>query len=121
MGVQRYVLCQSKSDESLWFLRSTGDEGLGAIAGLLVVYVDDLAFFSEELICQAFVGTVQAKWKTSPPTWFGKEPVTFLRSRDRIDGARLLPHSNGVSTRASTAVPCGFQGVGTDGEARDCG
>ena len=74
---QGYVLCQSKADESLWFLRSTGEGGLGEISGLLVVYVDDLAFFSEEPLCQAFVETVQAKWKTSPPTWFGKEPVTF--------------------------------------------
>ena len=72
-----YVLCQLKADESLWFLRSKGPEGLGASVGLLVVYVDDLAFFADEKICQAFIETVQKKWKTSPPTWFGKEPVTF--------------------------------------------
>ena len=41
---QVYVFCQSKSDESLWFLRSAGETGLGATTGLLVVYVDDLAF-----------------------------------------------------------------------------
>ena len=72
-----YVLCQLKADESLWFLRSKGPEGLGAPVGLLVVYVDDLAFFADEKICQVFIETVQKKWKTSPPTWFGKEPVTF--------------------------------------------
>ena len=59
------------------FLRSAGETGLGATTGLLVVYVDDLAFFAEKHLCRAFIDMVQEKWKTSPPTWFGKDPITF--------------------------------------------
>ena len=77
VGDQVYVFFQSKSDESLWFLRGAGETGLGTTTGLLVVYVDDLAFFAEEHLCRAFIDTVQEKWKASPPTWFGKDPITF--------------------------------------------
>ncbi|CAE7837355.1 RE1 [Symbiodinium sp. CCMP2592] len=72
-----YGLIQSKSDESLWFLRLIGENGLGDICGILVVYVDDLAFFSTKLLCQAFIDQVQGRWKTSDPSWFGEDPVTF--------------------------------------------
>ena len=67
VGDQVYVFFQSKSDESLWFLRGAGETGLGTTTGLLVVNVDDLAFFAEEHLCRAFIDTVQEKWKTSPP------------------------------------------------------
>ena len=49
----RYCLFQSKADESLWFLRSVFEGGVGEIAGLLVVYVDDLAFFSPQAFGRA--------------------------------------------------------------------
>ncbi|CAE7247520.1 RE1 [Symbiodinium sp. CCMP2592] len=72
-----YGLFQSKSDESLWLVQPVGEQGKGPIAGLLVVYVDDLAFFAAANLCQCFIDRVQKKWKTSPPSWFGEEPVTF--------------------------------------------
>ena len=72
-----YVLVQSKADESLWFIRENVGAEYGEVVGLLVVYVDDLAVFSKVAICNAFIKAVQDKWKTSPPTWFGLEPVTF--------------------------------------------
>ncbi|CAE7831874.1 RE1 [Symbiodinium sp. CCMP2592] len=72
-----YGLFQSKSDESLWLVQPVGEQGKGPIAGLLVVYVDDLAFFAAANLCQCFIDQVQKKWKTSPPSWFGEEPVTF--------------------------------------------
>ncbi|CAE7239615.1 RE2 [Symbiodinium sp. CCMP2592] len=70
-------LVQSKADESLWFIRMLADDEYGEVVGLLVVYVDDLAVFSKVAICEAFIQAVQEKWKTSPPTWFGEEPITF--------------------------------------------
>ncbi|CAE7594279.1 RE2 [Symbiodinium sp. CCMP2592] len=72
-----YGLVQSKADESLWFLREVKGNEFGDVVGLLVVYVDDLAVFSLVAICEAFIQAVQEKWKTSAPTWFGEEPVTF--------------------------------------------
>ena len=74
---QVYGLLQAKADESLWFIREQDGEEYRKVVGLLVVYVDDLAIFSESLICEAFISAVQQKWKTSTPTWFGLEPVTF--------------------------------------------
>ncbi|CAE7271136.1 RE1 [Symbiodinium sp. CCMP2592] len=75
-GVE-YGLFQTKSDESLWLVQPVGEAGKGAISGLLVVYVDDLAFFSTPELCQCFVDQVQRKWKTSDPNWLGSEPTTF--------------------------------------------
>ena len=72
-----YGLFQSKSDESLWLVQPVGNQGRGNISGLLVVYVDDLAFFAPPNLCQCFIDHVQNKWKTSPPSWLGEDPVTF--------------------------------------------
>ena len=72
-----YALFQSKSDESLWLVQPVDQQGKGVISGLLVVYVDDLAFFGPVGLCQCFIEQVQKKWKTSPPSWFGEDPVTF--------------------------------------------
>ena len=76
-GSQVYGLVQSKADESLWFLREIIGEAYHEVVGLLVVYVDDLAVFAMEAVCNSFIGAVQEKWKTSSPTWFGVEPITF--------------------------------------------
>ena len=76
-GDKVYGLLQSKADESLWFIRERVAEQYQTVVGLLVVYVDDLAVFSEPTICQAFIQSIQNKWQTSTPTWFGAEPVTF--------------------------------------------
>ncbi|CAE7550351.1 GIP, partial [Symbiodinium necroappetens] len=72
-----YQLCQLKSDDALWLARLVKDGELGEFSGILVVYVDDLAFFGPLGLCKAFIATVQAKWKTSDPEWLGATPVTF--------------------------------------------
>ena len=58
-------------------LREIVSEVYHEVVGLLVVYVDDLAVFAEEAVCNSFIVAVQEKWKTSSPTWFGAEPITF--------------------------------------------
>ena len=70
-----YGLLQSKADESLWFLREIVEKEYTEVVGLLVADVDDLAVFAETAICESFIQAVQLKWKTSPPTWFGIEPI----------------------------------------------
>ena len=70
-------LFQSKSDESLWLLRTVGADGAGAIVGLVVVYVDDLAIFSTPELCAGLIEQIQLKWKTSEPSWLQEGPVTF--------------------------------------------
>ena len=72
-----YRLDQAKSDESLWFIRATSKNFTGPIDGLVVIYVDDLAVLAVPGLCEAFVNAVQAKWKTSPPSWIGSTPTTF--------------------------------------------
>ena len=76
-GERQYGLVQSKADESLWFLREIVGQEQREVVGLLVVYVDDLAVFAELDLCEAFIKAVQLKWKTSSPSWFGLDPITF--------------------------------------------
>ena len=68
---------QTKSDDALWLARRLEGEQLGDIEGVLVVYVDDLAFLGPASLCQAFVSSVQTNWKTSDPEWLSCLPVTF--------------------------------------------
>ena len=68
---------QTKSDDALWLARRLEGEQLGDVVGLLIVYVDDLAFLGPSGLCQAFVNSVQTNWKTSSPEWLGHLPVTF--------------------------------------------
>ncbi|CAE7362962.1 RE2, partial [Symbiodinium necroappetens] len=72
-----YRLEQTKSDDALWLVKSFEGEVFGGTTGILVVYVDDLAFFGPKGLCQAFIKAVQAHWKTSEPDWLGADPVTF--------------------------------------------
>ena len=73
-----YHLVQLKSDDALWFGRALNDGSLGEVAGIMIVYVDDLAFFGPKSLCQGFIEAVKAQWKTSDPEWIGENPVNFL-------------------------------------------
>ncbi|CAE7787133.1 RE1 [Symbiodinium sp. CCMP2592] len=72
-----YHLVQLKSDDALWVLRRNTEDGLGDVAGILAVYVDDLALFAEQGLAQSFIQVVQTLWKTSDPEWIGESAVTF--------------------------------------------
>ncbi|CAE7537698.1 RE1 [Symbiodinium sp. CCMP2592] len=72
-----YHLVQLKSDDALWVLRPNTSDGLGDIAGILVVYVDDLALFAESELAHQVIKVVRMLWKTSEPEWIGEEAVTF--------------------------------------------
>ena len=68
---------------------------LGDIAGVLIVYVDDLAFLGPEDLCREFIKTIKLNWKTSDPEWISKDPVTFCGielSRDET-GYRMSQRS----------------------------
>eukprot|EP00439_Symbiodinium_sp_Y106_P058360 s2446_g8.t1 len=75
-GVTHHLV-QTKSDDALWFARVFKDGCLGDVAGILIVYVDDLAFLGPPELCKQFVAAIRANWKTSEPEWIGKVPVTF--------------------------------------------
>ena len=51
--------------------------------GMLIVYVDDLAFLAAQGLCKSCVNAVQSNWKTSEPEWFGEKPVTFLSGLEK--------------------------------------
>ncbi|CAE7379306.1 GIP, partial [Symbiodinium sp. CCMP2456] len=72
-----YQLFQAKSDDALWLVRRVAADYQGEVAGILVVYVDDLAFFAEAGLAKQFIATVRTLWKTSDPEWLGESPVTF--------------------------------------------
>ncbi|CAE7355520.1 RE2 [Symbiodinium sp. CCMP2456] len=72
-----FHLVQTHSDDALWLVRPFKEGKLGDTEGILIVYVDDLAFLGPKGLCQAFIEAVQAKWKTSEPDWLGADPVTF--------------------------------------------
>ncbi|CAE7676383.1 GIP [Symbiodinium sp. CCMP2592] len=72
-----YRLTQMKSDDALWLARTFKDGSLGDTAGILVVYVDDLAFFGPADLCSQFILAIKARWKTSDPEWICERPVTF--------------------------------------------
>ena len=74
---KEYQLLQTKTDDALWLARAVQEGNVGPIEGVLVVYVDDLAFFAPEGLAKAFISAVQSRWKTSEPAWLGEEPVTF--------------------------------------------
>ena len=63
-------LFQSLTDSSMWLLRDT--EGL--LRGVMIVYVDDLAIFSERRIAEALVAVIKGLWKTSEPDWADDNP-----------------------------------------------
>ena len=72
-----YCLTQMKSDDALWLAREVREGCFGDVAGVLIVYVDDLAFLGPEDLCWQFVTAIRAKWKTSDPEWIGERPTTF--------------------------------------------
>ncbi|CAE7498061.1 unnamed protein product [Symbiodinium microadriaticum] len=74
---QEYCLVQTKTDDALWLLRTLDSDGMGPIAGVLIVYVDDLAMFAPEGLAKEFIRAIQSRWKTSEPEWLGVKPVTF--------------------------------------------
>ena len=65
----------TKSDDALRFARPLVDNEFGEIMGVLIVYVDDLAFFGPSGLCQEFTRTVQSHGKTSDPEWLGSKPA----------------------------------------------
>ena len=75
-GVTHHLV-QTKSDDALWLARVFKDGCLGDVAGILIVYVDDLAFLGPPELCKQFVAAIRANWKTSEPEWIGKVPGTF--------------------------------------------
>ena len=83
-----YHLVQMKSDDALWQARVFRDGSLGEVAGILIVYVDDLAFLGPEDLCHQFIKTLRASWKTSEPEWITEAPVTFC-------GIELARHDTG--------------------------
>ena len=72
-----YQLVQTRSDDALWLACRVTEGGCGETEGILVVYVDDLAFLGPEGLCRAFILAVQTSWKTSEPEWLNASPVTF--------------------------------------------
>ncbi|CAE7944600.1 RE2, partial [Symbiodinium sp. KB8] len=74
---REYCLVQTKTDDALWLLRELDANGMGSIAGVLVVYVDDLAVFAPKGLAKEFILAIQTRWKTSEPEWLGSKPVTF--------------------------------------------
>ena len=68
---------QTRSDDALWLACRVTEGGCGETEGILVVYVDDLAFLGPEGLCRAFILAVQTSWKTSEPEWLNASPVTF--------------------------------------------
>ena len=90
-----YHLVQTKSDDALWLARVFKNDSLGDVAGILIVYVDDLAFLGPADLCQEFIKTIRVSWKTSDPEWLGADPVTFCGielSRDET-GYRMSQRS----------------------------
>ena len=87
-GNDEYKLVQTMSDDALWVARKITKTGYGDIAGLLVVYVDDLLFLGPRGLGEAFVAAVQERWKTSMPEWFSETSLTFC-------GMELSRHTNG--------------------------
>ena len=96
-GEAEYHLVQTLSDEALWLARKTTKEGYGDIEGILVVYVDDLAFLAPRGLGEAFVAAVQERWKTSTPEWFSERPLTFC-------GMELSQHDHGYRMSQSAYV-----------------
>ena len=88
---QSYQLKQLKSDDALWLVRRVTEEGLAEVAGILVVYVDDLAFFATVSVVSRFINELRTLWKTSEPEWLGESAVTFcgLEIFRTPDGYRL--------------------------------
>ncbi|CAE7887157.1 GIP, partial [Symbiodinium necroappetens] len=92
-----YHLVQTLSDDALWLARKTTRTGYGDIEGILVVYVDDLAFLAPRGLGEAFVAAVQERWKTSTPEWFSERPLTFC-------GMELSQHDHGYRMSQSAYV-----------------
>ena len=72
-----YYLMQTHTDEALWVARTSSNGELGPIAGILIVYVDDLAFLGPRELCECFLKVIRDRWKTSEPEWLSENPVTF--------------------------------------------
>ena len=96
-GEDEYHLVQTLSDDALWLARKATKTGYGNTEGILVVYVDDLAFLAPKGLGEAFVAAVQERWKTSTPEWFSERPLTFC-------GMELSQHGHGYRMSQSAYV-----------------
>ncbi|CAE7895136.1 GIP [Symbiodinium microadriaticum] len=96
-GKDEYHLVQTLSDDALWLARKVTKSGYGDTEGILVVYVDDLAFLAPRGLGEAFVAAVQERWKTSTPEWFSERPLTFC-------GMELSQHGHGYRMSQSAYV-----------------
>ncbi|CAE7208375.1 TY5A, partial [Symbiodinium necroappetens] len=96
-GEDEYHLVQALSDDALWLARKVTKSGYGDTEGILVVYVDDLAFLAPKGLGKAFVAAVQERWKTSTPEWFSERPLTFC-------GMELSQHGYGYRMSQSAYV-----------------
>ena len=106
VGGVEYQLVQMKADDALWLLRPGTEAGLGNIAGILVVYVDDLAVFAEVELARSCIAAVQALWKTSEPEWLGEAPVTFCGLENHAYYIWLSVGSGGVHPGAVATLRC---------------
>ncbi|CAE7281567.1 GIP [Symbiodinium sp. CCMP2592] len=70
------VLRPTVSEPELWTII---DEVTGVLYGLIVLYVDDIAYFSTKVIVKAVHEFVVKDWPASPLEWIGDvEPVRYL-------------------------------------------
>ena len=76
-GQDSLRLSQLVSESNVWRILKDTSEG-EALAGVLLVYVDDLLVLAEEHALNAVVEAVQKKWDTSRPQKVGEEEVRFL-------------------------------------------
>ncbi|OLP95197.1 putative ATP-dependent RNA helicase ddx42 [Symbiodinium microadriaticum] len=99
-GNDEYQLVQTMSDDALWVARKITKTGYGDIAGLLVVYVDDLLFLGPRGLGEAFVAAVQAEAVKEAQAMTGQNGFWNFTRTHRIahvvDGAELVTMIAGV-------------------------
>ncbi|CAE7607413.1 GIP, partial [Symbiodinium sp. CCMP2592] len=91
------VLRPTVSEPELWTII---DEVTGVLYGLMVLYVDDIAYFSTKVIVNAVHAFVVEEWPASPLEWIGDgDPVRYLGVEIRTE-ARTM--DDGTARRVFT-------------------
>ena len=76
-GQQKVRLCQMLSEPNMWKILC-GPLEEERLAGILLVYVDDLLVLAEDSVMSMVVEAIRKKWDTSRPQKVGEEEVRFL-------------------------------------------
>ena len=76
-GQQKVRLCQMLSEPNMWKILC-GPLEEEKLAGILLVYVDDLLVLAEDPVLSMVVEAIRKKWDTSRPQKVGEEEVRFL-------------------------------------------